>query len=238
MRTTLLLVLLFLCAPAQAGWYNHAETREFSLASDKLTELRIKSGHGFVIVNGSAEATSIEVKADILLPVTNRGKVERILEEDMRLLLDSTGSTARLEGTFTWTNRLFGQGPRVSMTVTVPASMNVFVDDGSGFIEIRNVDGNVTVEDGSGSIDLSEIRGNVTIEDGSGWIDVDNVTASVKIKDRSGGISVSRVKGDVTIDDGAGNMAVRDVSGDLVIVDSGSGRLRYSGIGGQITDRS
>ncbi len=237
MRTNLLLVLL-LSAPAHANWYKHAETREFSLPSGELTELRIKSGHGFVIVNGSADATAIDVKAEILLPVTNRSKVERILEEEMRLVLDSTGSTARLEGTFTWSNRLFGQDPRVSLTVTVPASMNVFVDDGSGFIEISNIDGNVTIEDGAGSIDLSGIRGNVTIEDGSGWIDIDNVAASVEIKDRSGGISVSRVKGDVTIDDGAGNMAVRDVSGDLVIVDNGSGRLKYSGIGGQITDRS
>jgi len=237
MRTSLLLVLL-LSAPAQADWFNHAETREFSLPGAKITELRIKSGHGFVIVNGSPDATAIEVKAEILLPAKNRSKVKQILEDEMQLLLDATGSTARLEGTFTWSNRLFGQDPRISMTVTVPASMDVFIDDGSGFIEVKGLDGDVTIEDGSGSIDLSEIRGAVTIEDGSGWINIDNVAASVEIRDRSGGISVSRVDGDVTIDDGAGNMAVRDVSGNLVIVDNGSGRLRYSGIGGQITDRS
>ncbi|MEM8683360.1 MAG: hypothetical protein AAGF72_08020 [Pseudomonadota bacterium] len=237
MRTTLLLALLF-SAPAHAGWFEHTETRDFSLPAADLVELRIESGHGFVIVEGSPDATAIEVHAEILLPVRNRINAAKIIAEELELSLDAIGSTAQLRGLFTSANRMFGEDPRISLTVRVPASMSLVVDDGTGFIEVEGVDGDVTITDGSGSIDLRAVRGNVTIEDGSGWIDVDDVSASVSIKDRSGGISISRVAGDVTIDDGAGNVAVRDVSGNLNIVDNGSGRVRYSGIGGLIDDRS
>ncbi|GIU31654.1 hypothetical protein TUM4637_23690 [Shewanella hafniensis] len=67
---------------------------------------------------------------------------------------------------------------------------NVSIDDGSGDIEVSQINGNLKIDDGSGAIKVTDIRGNIAIDDGSGNIEVANVQSPVTITDGSGDINV------------------------------------------------
>ncbi len=232
------LLLLLVTGQAVAAWLNVTETRDLALDGAGLERLEIRSGHGFVIVTGEPGLDQITVQADIRIPVASEEKAEAIRAEHLDLSLTADGGTASLVGDFGDYVAWRGDGPRVMLTVQVPAGIDVVINDGTGYIEVSNLDGDLEIDDGSGSIDLENIGGSVTIRDGSGWIDVDQVDADVIIEDRSGAISVSRVGANVVIDDGSGRVSVRDVSGDLTLVDNASGRFTFSGIEGVIRDQS
>lgn len=234
----LILTLLLLAGPAAAGWLNITETRDLSLDAAQLQQLEILSGHGFVVVAGEAERETISVTAEIRIPATSESKAAAIKTKYLELDLSAVGDTATLVGTFDDYVPWRGDQASVRLTVRVPKELDVVIRDGTGFIEVTDMDGDLTIEDGSGSIDLKRIGGKVSIQDGAGWIDVDRVNADVVIQDRSGGISVSRVAADVVIDDGAGRVDVRDVAGDLTLVDNASGRFTFAGVQGVIRDES
>ena len=209
-----------------------------ALDSSGVEQLHITSGHGFVVVVGEPGRETISVEAEIEVSAFSRKKATEIKEEYLVLSLQKTGSSATLEGYFdeyvTWR----GDHGSVRLTVRVPERLDVTIDDGTGFIEVADLQGNLNIDDGAGAIDLKRIEGSVNISDGSGYIDVDRIASNVVIEDRSGGISVSRVAGDVVIDDGKGHIDVRDVDGDLVLADNASGRLTFTGIQGVIRDES
>lgn len=232
------LLLLIAAAPAGADWFALTETRELSLPAAGLDSLQIRSGHGYVVVKGDPGRNDIAVSAEVWIPARDRLRAEQLMEAHLNLSLVAEDRAARLEGDFDTLHRAFGQEPRVSLTVHVPADMNLAVEDGTGYIEVSNVGGAVSIEDGAGSITVTDIGGNVSIDDGAGWIDVDRIGATVEIADRSGGISVSRVTRDVLVDDGSGHINVRDIGGDLTILDDGSGRLNFSGVRGIVKDES
>jgi hypothetical protein len=232
------LILLLATGDAFAGWLDATETRELSLHSAGIDKLEIHSGHGFVIVKGEPGLEKITVSAEIRVPAQNRNRAEEIKNDYMDLSLTSSGNTATLTGSFHDYAVWRGDSASVRLTVRIPDHTDVAIEDGTGFIEVSDLDANLSIVDGSGSIDLKNIGGTVSIEDGAGWIDIDQVEADVAIEDRSGAISVSRVGADVAIDDGAGHIKVRDITGDLILVDNASGRLKFSGVQGVIRDQS
>ena len=229
------LLLFILAAPlAEAGWFTHEETRTLSLDADAITALHVESRHGFVIVEGDETADEITVTATIKVPRSNESKAHEIMADALTLSLDSEDQTATLKGYFPDSVWHFGDGPSVSLKVSVPQHMAVSIDDGTGFIVVNDIHGDIDIDDGSGSIELQNVGGVVRIEDGSGWIDAKMIGGDVHIDDRSGAITVSDVTGSVTIDDGSGGITVDDVSENLIILSDGSGRLRFHGIDGYV----
>ena len=60
----------------------------------------------------------------------------------------------------------------------------MYVEDGSGTIDIRGVRGSVTVDDGSGDIDLDDVEQDLVIEEaGSGALRYTNVRGSIQRHD-------------------------------------------------------
>jgi len=60
----------------------------------------------------------------------------------------------------------------------------VYVEDGSGTIEIRGVHGSVTVDDGSGDIEIDDVERDLIIEEeGSGSLRYTNVRGVVEQHD-------------------------------------------------------
>ena len=232
------LLLLAFAAPAAADLFALTETRELTLPTAGLGMLEIRNDHGYIVVEGDPDRTDIAVSAELWIPARDRLRAKKLMYEHLNLSLVVRDGAARLEGDFGSLHRTFGQGPRVSLTVHMPADLDLTIVDGTGYIEVSDIEGAVSVEDGSGSITLTNIGGAVSIDDGAGWIDVDRTGSTVEIKDRSGGISVSRVTSDVLVDDGSGHIAVRDIGGDLRILDDAGGRVSFSGIDGVIRDDS
>ena len=223
-------VFLFLASSAvMAGDY--VEVRNLSVDATDVAAVKIRAGAGGLTVRGEDGLDRVVVVATITIPDADEDEGPARAEKRALLELERDRHDILLKSEYRsgwW--RSYG---RIDLDVRVPARVALVVEDGSGFIDIANIQGAVDIDDGSGSIDIRNV-GSVDIDDGSGSINVETVAADVMVDDGSGQIDIAAVGGTVTIDDGSGSIRVRDVSGDLVIVDDGSGSLEFNDIRGTV----
>ena len=224
-------VLLAASAVAVA---DYEEVRELAVDTRGIDMLDVVAGAGSLDIVGVAGASEITVTATIYVPGRNDERARKKIEEDMTLSLEKDSDTATLKAYFDNGAWNFGESPSIALVVRVPESLHLVVDDGSGSVEISNVNGDISVDDGSGSLTMTDVGGNVGIEDGSGSITIRGVGGDLTINDGSGGIDVRGVAGSVIVDDGSGGIDVSDVEEDLIIVDDGSGGVEFSNIGGRV----
>lgn len=228
-----IVMTMFVASLALPGWTDYEELRDLDLGSDGISRLSIKAGAGSMDVAGVDGLNRITVKATIVVPDTNEDDALKIIAKDMTLSLQRKHGEAWLEAWFDSGFMGFGTDSHIDLEISVPQSMAVSIDDGSGSINVANVFGGVIIDDGSGLIDVSNVA-DLKIVDGSGSIDIVNVAGDVSIVDGSGSISVRHIAGSVTIDDGSGSIRVSDVENDLIITDDGSGSLSFSDIRGTV----
>jgi hypothetical protein len=194
------------------------ETRELALSVSPGSQLTIEAGAGPMTVEGD-DGDSIRVEAGIY---------QRSANDDYRLVLEADGENgARLLAEAAST--AFGGSDYIDLTILVPRSMDLRIEDGSGSIRVRGVDGDLDLEDGSGSVTIAMIGGNITINDGSGSLSIEGIGGDLRIDDGSGSIDVSEVAGKVTVSDGSGSITVRN-AGDFELLEDGSGSVNLEGI--------
>jgi hypothetical protein len=169
------------------------ETRELVLSVSPGSHLTIEAGAGPMTVEGD-DGDSIRVEAGIY---------QRSANDDYRLVLEADGENgARLVAEAAST--AFSSSDYIDLTILVPRSTHLRIEDGSGSIRVRGVDGDLDLEDGSGSVTIAMIGGNITINDGSGSLSIEGIGGDLRIDDGSGSIDVSEVAGKVTVSDGSG----------------------------------
>jgi len=200
------------------------DNQQLTLSASSLQLLETEAGAGSLSIIGSDTATQITVDAEIFA----------YSADDFTLTLKQKGNRAELIARASNSNnwQVNSPGPKINLTITVPSSLGHIIDDGSGEIEIKQVNGDIEIDDGSGSIIIVGGK-NIEIEDGSGSITVNNAKGDVKIDDGSGDIYANTIIGTVTIDDGSGSINVNGAGG-LVIEDSGSGGLQIKNIKGKV----
>jgi DUF4097 and DUF4098 domain-containing protein YvlB len=217
---------IVLCV-AMAGALSAFETTKIlNLPAQGVLRLDIRAGAGSLTVTGREGLAAIEVKAEVVAPDVRDKDMEEYIRDRVELTLEKRGDAAVLVGRIRDNHRLFdfGENARVDLTVTVPKTMALDIDDGSGEMVVEDLAAAVRIEDGSGAIRVARVAGNVRIDDGSGEVVVERVEGNLEIDDGSGGLEISDVTGDVTIDDGSGEILVRRVGG-IVTVDDGSGGI-------------
>jgi hypothetical protein len=248
--TLAMLVLAPSSALAQAGGECRFEaSRDATLAATASETLQLIARSGSLRVEGRPGATEVRVRGRAC------ASSEDLLEQ-LRLHTDRGGSAVRVEvaeidSDWNWRDGR-NQYARMDLVIEVPAGMaadiedgsgsmvlrglgNLRVEDGSGDIEIEDIDGDIRVDDGSGDVRLTRIRGDVEVDDGSGSVDIRDVTGSVLLDDGSGSVTIAGVGGSVRIpDDGTGDLDVRDVRGDLIVGDKGNGNVRHANIDGRV----
>lgn len=200
------------------------DNQQLTLSAANLKLLDTEAGAGNLSIVGSDSATDITVDAEIFA----------YSADDFTLTLENKGSKAELVARASNSNnwQVNSPGPKINLTITVPSSLGLIIDDGSGSIDIKQVSGDIEIDDGSGSIEISGGK-HIEIEDGSGSITVNNTQGDLKVDDGSGDIYANEVLGTVTIDDGSGSINVNG-AGALVIEDSGSGGLQIKNIKGKV----
>jgi DUF4097 and DUF4098 domain-containing protein YvlB len=228
---------MFLGSFASAAWNDYTVARDLELDADGIDKLEINAGAGSMNVAGIAGLESIVVKATVVVPDANEDDAMKVIEKRMKLSLDGNDGRAQLDSWFEQGIFGHGSGARIDLDISVPPGLAVSIDDGSGSIDIIDIEADISIDDGSGSIDLKNVA-SVSIDDGSGSISVSNAAGDVSIIDGSGSINVRSVTGSVTIDDGSGSINVSDVERDLIIVDDGSGGLSYSDVRGEVKQDS
>lgn len=230
------LCLLCLLLPVWPAFGFEKETT-LSLPAEGLSRLVVDAGAGSLKIEGVEGLSSVEVKADIEVRGIRASRMEEFLEEHLRLSLEKSGPTAVLKGYFHFSGISFFAGEAsIDLTVRMPRTMDLEVDDGSGAMAVRNIRGEVVLDDGSGDLTVERIEGDLSIDDGSGDIEVRDVTGEVEVDDGSGSIDIVQVGRDVTVDDGSGGIYIEDVGGDVILESTGSGSVRTVNIRGRVID--
>ncbi|MDT3280974.1 MULTISPECIES: hypothetical protein [Shewanella] len=213
------------------------QQRELTLDSQDLQGLIAETGAGSLEIIGVEDLTQIKLVADIysnddskviltLEKKANKAKLKADFEQsgfnnyspyiDLKLQVPANlaldiddGSGAILISKMTADiNVKDGSGELI-----INGGNNVSIDDGSGDIEVSQINGNLTIDDGSGAIKVTDIRGNIAIDDGSGNIEVANVQSPVTITDGSGDINVFNTKGLTILAAGSGDVKFNKIDG-------------------------
>lgn len=213
------------------------QQRELTLDSQDLQGLIAETGAGSLEIIGVEGLTQIKLVADIysnddskliltLEKKANKAKLKADFEQsgfnnyspyiDLKLQVPANlaldiddGSGAILINKMTADiNVKDGSGELI-----INGGNNVSIDDGSGDIEVSQINGSLTIDDGSGAIKVTDVRGNIAIDDGSGNIEVANVQSPVTITDGSGDINVFNTKGLTILAAGSGDVKFNKIDG-------------------------
>jgi len=232
------------CISVNADSLDYKETKNLTLSSANISQLKINAGAGYLKISGDDSINEIEVKAII-----------EAVDEEFKLSLKQKGDHAILIADANPNSHSsWGiNSPKIDLIVKVPSHLSlkihdgsgemtihnikrdVNIDDGSGSIEINDIGGNLEVEDGSGSMTISNVTGNIVIDDGSGSLEIEKVGGTLNIEDGSGGIDIVDVAGLVTIDDGSGSINLKKLQNGVTIIEEGSGSLKMSDIKGPVS---
>ena len=249
-KTAILLAMTALVAPA--AWAQpdpeHCEHRNTVNLSDPAGgTLEVTSGAGAVEITGESGLSEFRVAATLC--AASQELLDGLAVSLQGGRLSTTYPERRSGGWGFWRNNYAS----IHLVVRVPgdtaieledrsgsaAMSNVArarVDDGSGSLRIRGVEGDVRVKDGSGSLTIEDVTGDVSVEDGSGSLTIRDVAGSVTLEDGSGGAQVRGVTGNVVVtDDGSGSIEIEEVGGEVRVSDAGSGRVRVRNVEGGLT---
>ncbi|WP_395374048.1 hypothetical protein [Marinicella sp. W31] len=205
--------------------------RDLSLDADGISEFKVDAGAGVLILTGES-VEEITVRATIKShDADDVDELKDMAAKYLDLNLEENGRRAKL--TSLVENKWFGNNNMsVDLEITIPRDMNVEIRDGSGSMEVMNIDGDLDIDDGSGSMFVKDITGEVFIDDGSGEMDIINIGSDLKIDDGSGSLKIDNVAGSVRVDDGSGELVAYGIGGDFT-VDDGSGSIKIEDLKGE-----
>ncbi|MCB0290642.1 MAG: hypothetical protein KDH97_10340 [Calditrichaeota bacterium] len=233
MLRMILIALLSLSLAALAG---ADKTEKLNLSASGINKLEVDCGSGFLRIAGKAGLNEIRVTAEIEVDGVREGDLDDFIDRNVTLRLEKRGNRAFLESKID--NSFFSnRNGVINLTVEVPQPMALDINDGSGSIEIRDIEGDIVLDDGSGSLSIERVRGRVEVEDGSGSIDIDQVEGDLEVDDGSGSLTIRRITGSVEVTDGSGSITIDTVSKDVYIRESGSGGLSIDNVNGKVRKR-
>jgi hypothetical protein len=212
---------------AAASWTecNHRAPREATVPAGGARSIRVVARAGDLRIQGREGATAVGVKG------TACASTEARLQA-IRLIAERRGDVVHIEVDTPedWMSGAAG----MDLTIEVPASIPLDVEDGSGSAEVRGVAA-LEIDDGSGDLLIENVAGAVTITDGSGDVDIRQAGSVLVKDDGSGSLHARGVRGDVIVrDDGSGSIDVSDVGGDFTVDKDGSGGIAHDGVRGQV----
>ncbi len=227
-RLSVLFAAVLFAIPAFADDCDFTAQREDSADAGGVEKIEIDAAAGYLRVIGEEGASQIRASGEAC------ASSERLLE-DVQLVVKRSGDRVRISVEVPDSN--WGrQTARLDLTVNVPASATVDIEDSSGSIEVENVAA-LEIEDGSGKIDVKNVAGNLEIDDGSGEIEARDIGGEVRIEDGSGQIELSRVGSVMIEEDGSGEIDVEEVTGSVMVRSDGSGSISVRDVGGDFTVR-
>ena len=212
---------------AGAGWSDcsHRSPREATVQTNGARRIRVIARAGDLKIHGQAGASTVAVHG------TACSSREAGLDE-IKLIAERRGDEIYVEASMP--DEWFGGARGLDLTLDVPSSLPLDVQDGSGSAEIRDVAA-LKIEDGSGELRIANVAGAVIVTDGSGEIVIDHAGSVVIEEDGSGGVRITDVKGSVVVrDDGSGSIDVSEVGGDFTVEHDGSGGIAHDGVRGTV----
>ncbi len=216
-----------------------------------VTRLVVSAQAGDLTVSGSKSSTGVEARGRACAP-------SAALLAAIKLSARRDGSVLYVETQLPDTDGMGGwnwNSPMLDLTVTLPETLPVEVNDSSGDTDVRNVSalqirdtsGDLTVHDVRGAVEIGDSSGDILVSDtggdlritsdSSGDLFIDGVQGNVEItNDSSGDIRVTHVTGNVHVgSDSSGDIVARGVTGNFTVDSDGSGDIDYSDVHGTVT---
>jgi hypothetical protein len=249
MRMSMLAMGIALCSGCSVSWGNgceHEAEQQWQVDAAGVTSLEISAAAGSFELHGEEGLDAIEYSG--LACSDDKDALQQIRlaqrREGDRLVL-----TAELPEQGNWSN-----GPRLDISLRVPARMQIELTDTSGALEVSGV-ASARIDDTSGEIRVSAIAGDVEIRDTSGAIRVADVQGNVLIpSDSSGSIELVDIRGDAVVEedssgsiefrriggtarvdkDSSGSISAREIGGDFIVLEDGSGSIDHDDVSGEV----
>lgn len=213
-------------AGAQDGDYSvplHA-----SVSTAGVTRVRVENGSGHLVINGREGASQVSATADV------RGSSQRAVDA-VKLIARREGDAIVVRMDRPDNSWFRNDNVNIRLTIDVPTSLRLDVNNGSGGAQIDNV-GPVAIDAGSGGVQVSNVKGTADVNTGSGGARVRDVHGDVTVSSGSGGLTISGVTGSVDVRSaGSGGVHVSDVTGSLHMGSIGSGSVDVDRVGGDLT---
>jgi DUF4097 and DUF4098 domain-containing protein YvlB len=193
------------------------------------------------------EHQEMEVRAGSTVNIINRyGTVDVTPADTDRIVLDvrktviaSTQEEAdRLAPTFTYsiasdasgyrvwstlnrdTNRVRGRRFKTSLTVRVPKSSHVVVDNRNGDVTLSDLVGDQRVSNGYGRVAVRGITGSATVSNRNETVLVENIEGTAKVDNEYSDINVKNVSGRLELRHRHGRVEIADVRGGAAVTNS------------------
>lgn len=238
-----------LAAPAYADDCNHTTHRTANSAGPDIKRVVVEAGAGDLVVRGG-ESRDVKVDGKACAATAE-------LLEQIKLEIRRDGDTVYVRTVLPEvSNGLFGfaRYAYIDVTVDVPKTATLKVDDSSGDMRVSDVQG-ATISDSSGDQTLEHIAGDLDVSDSSGEINITDVSGGLRLRDSSGDVDVKRVQGDVLVavdtsgdldisqvtggvhiaTDSSGDIEIQDVKRDVAIDEDSSGGIAVREVGGNFT---
>jgi len=151
----------------------------------------------------------------------------------MQIDFDQHGDTLHIFTHVSWNMLQFGLRS-IDFDITVPASCDIQLENGSGRISAQGTAGDILLRTGSGSIEANDLQGQIGIKTGSGGIRVGNLQGKVLVTTGSGGIEASDTQGQIAIKTGSGGIRLSNLQGEMRVA-TGSGGVKGDGLQGALS---
>ncbi len=240
--------MLFAAAVVEGANYKHEEAISKSIVVKDATRLVIESLSGDIIVTGEEGRETIELKIVKIVRADDE-EAARKIAESMGVVVTRPDDMIKIETRYPKKGKVKksifsffverGQSMSISLTLTVPAGMEVIVASASGDVEVARIISDVSASSASGDLILRDIGGDLEAQVASGDIEVEDVAGSVSLGSAAGDIVVRNVGGDAEISVATGDVEITSVVGTLELnsytgdsVVDGVGAVTYEGING------
>lgn len=214
--TALLLLSLVSDQPLGIRSADTTESADFSV-SEPIDRVVIEVDAGSVEIVGGSSGIEVErtLNYDGERPEVNH----RVADGVLTITADCPSGFASL-GSSCW----------VDHRLSLPESMDIEVDTGSGSVEIEEITGELAVDSGSGAIRLVGVTGRVTAKTGSGGVQLDDVGGRANIDTGSGTIRGDGLRSEeFEASAGSGSLDLAfETAPQRIVLTTGSGSVRLS----------
>jgi hypothetical protein len=239
-------------------WDITGNSYQFSQHLDK----EVPSGSAIEVINryGNIEISAAEtnqISLDVAKTIIARDEAEAAsLEKAFSYDIVQEGNRYRVISNYNRDqNSVRGRRYKTSLTLKVPRSATLTVNNRYGNVEISNLTGEQTVRNAFGRVALTSITGNIDVQNKNDTVVVEDVTGSgtvsnefgrvevrrltggLELRNRNGSVEVEQIQGDTKLTNSFGETSVADVKGSLN-VDSRMGSVEASRVAKDVNVRN
>lgn len=147
----------------------------------------------------------------------------------MQIDCDQRGDTLHIFTQVSWSILQFGLRG-IDLDITVPATCDIQLENGSGRIFAQGTAGDLRLRTGSGRIEAYDLQGQIAVKTASGGIRLGGLQGNVQVSTGSGGVAGTGLQGQLALTTGSGGVSLRQsLLANASHISTGSGGIHFEG---------